>query len=75
MARIGMCTYTDMSYSIFHTQNIRLKTLKNISQSTHPNSRTRGPQLWNSLENSLMTSKSVKHFRNQFKQKIISSYK
>ena len=36
--------------------------------------RTRGPQLWNSLENSLKTSMSVKHFRNQFKQKIISSY-
>ena len=33
-----------------------------------------GPRLWNALENSIRASKSIKHFRNQMKQKLISSY-
>ena len=33
-----------------------------------------GPRLWNPLENLLRASKSVKQFRNQLKQKLISSY-
>ena len=36
--------------------------------------RTTGPRLWNALENSIRDSKSIKHFRNQMKQKLISSY-
>ena len=32
--------------------------------------RTSGPILWNSLEKTLRTSKSIKHFRNQLKQKL-----
>ena len=50
-----------------------LNVPKNKTFSDH-SVRTSGPQLWNSLENSLKNSKSVKHFRNQFKQKLISSY-
>ena len=37
--------------------------------------RTSGPILWNSLEKTQRTSKSIKHFRNQLKQKLISNYK
>ena len=36
--------------------------------------RTSGPILWNSLDNSIKRSKSVKHFRNQMKQNLISKY-
>ena len=36
--------------------------------------RTSGPRLWNALENSLKTLKSVKHFRKYFKKKLISNY-
>ena len=35
---------------------------------------TSGPRLWNALENSLKTLKSVKHFRKHFKKKLISNY-
>ena len=37
--------------------------------------RTSGPIVWNSLEVTLKTSKSIKIFRNQMKQKLISNYK
>jgi hypothetical protein len=36
--------------------------------------RTSGPILWNSLDKEFKTSKSVKHFRKQFKQQMISKY-
>ena len=36
--------------------------------------RTNGPILWNSLSKTIRESKSVKHFRNQFKQNLIKTY-
>ena len=36
--------------------------------------RVNGPILWNSLEKSLRYSKSVKHFRTQFKKILVSNY-
>jgi len=36
--------------------------------------RTCGPFLWNTLDKSLKHSNSVKHFRNQFKQVMVSKY-
>ena len=36
--------------------------------------RTSGPLLWNSLDQNLKMSKTVKHFRNQFKNHLISQY-
>ena len=37
--------------------------------------RTSGPILWNSLDKTIKTSKSIKQFRIQLKQKLISNYK
>ena len=36
--------------------------------------RTSGPILWNSLHQNLKMSKTVKHFRNQLKNYLISQY-
>ena len=36
--------------------------------------RTGGPIIWNSLEEKIKNSKSVKQFRNQLKQTLISNY-
>ena len=36
--------------------------------------RTSGPILWNSLPKTLKESKTIRHFRNQFKQKLIQNY-
>ena len=36
--------------------------------------RTNGPILWNSLSKTIRESKSVRHFRNQFKQNLIKIY-
>ena len=38
------------------------------------NIRTCGPILWNSLPTAIKDSKSVNHFRNQFKLKLIQTY-
>ena len=37
--------------------------------------RTNGPILWNSLSKTLKESKTIRYFRNQFKQKLIQTYK
>ena len=60
------------NYSTRHSNNFNLTKNKRIF-SDH-SVRTSGPHLWNSLENSYKISNSVKHFRNKFKQKLISSY-
>ena len=36
--------------------------------------RTKGPILWNSLSKTLKESKTIRYFRNQFKQKLIQTY-
>ena len=51
-----------------------LSLTKNKKTFSDHSVRTTGPRLWNALENSIRASKSVKHFRNQMKQKLISSY-
>ena len=51
-----------------------LNLTKNKKTFSDHSVRTTGPCLWNALENSTRASKSVKHFRNQMKQKLISSY-
>ena len=51
-----------------------LSLTKNKKTFSDHSVRTTGPRLWNALENSIRSSKSVKHFRNQMKQKLISSY-
>ena len=51
-----------------------LNLTKNKKTFSDHSVRTTGPRLWNALENSIRASKSIKHFRNQMKQKLISSY-
>ena len=60
------------NYSTRHCNNYNLT--KNKKTFSDHSVRTSGPYLWNTLENQLKQSKSVKHFRNQFKQKLISTY-
>ena len=51
-----------------------LNLTKNKKTFSDHSVRTTGPRLWNALENTIRASKSIKHFRNQMKQKLISSY-
>ena len=60
------------NYSTRHGNHFNLT--KNKKTFSDHSVRTTGPRLWNVLENSIRASKSVKHFRNQMKQKLISSY-
>ena len=59
-------------YPTRHVNNFQLTKNKKFF-SDHA-IRSCGPILWNSLELSLKKSNSVKHFRKQFKEKLISKY-
>ena len=59
-------------YPTRHVNNLNL-TNNRTSFSDHA-IRTNGPILWNSLSKTIRESKSVKHFRNQFKQNLIKTY-
>ena len=60
----------------YQTRNVNdLNLVLNKKAFSDHSIRTSGPILWNSLEKTLKTSKSIKHFRNQLKQKLISNYK
>ena len=59
-------------YPTRHVNNLNL-TNNRKSFSDHA-IRTNGPILWNSLSKTIRESKSVKHFRNQFKQNLIKTY-
>ena len=55
-------------------QNNDLQLTKNKKVFSDHSVRTSGPILWNSLEKKVKNSKSVKHFRKQLKQNLISKY-
>ena len=59
-------------YPTRHVNNLNL-TNNRKSFSDHA-IRTNGPILWNSLSKTIRESKSVKHFRNQFKQNLVKTY-
>ena len=60
------------NYLTRHGNNLNLtKNKKTFSDHSVP---TSGAHLWNVLENSLKTLKSVKHLRKHFKKKLISNY-
>ena len=59
-------------YPTRHVNNLNL-TNNRKSFSDHA-IRTNGPILWNLLSKTIRESKSVKHFRNQFKQNLIKTY-
>ena len=52
------------NYLTRHGNNLNLT--KNKKTFSDHSVRTSGPRLWNALENSLKTLKSVKHFRKHF---------
>ena len=60
------------NYLTRHGNNLNLT--KNKKTFSDHSVRTSGPRLWNALENSLKTLKSVKRFRKHFKKKLISNY-
>jgi hypothetical protein len=60
------------SYPTRHNNDLQLTKNKRIF-SDH-GIRTCGPILWNSIENPLQNSNSIKHFRKQFKEKLLSNY-
>ena len=59
-------------YQTRHVDNLNLT--KNKRTFSDRSVRSSGPVLWNSLDKSLKSSNSTKHFRNQFKQQLISEY-
>ena len=59
----------------YQTRHVNDLNLTNNKKSFSDNSvRTCGPILWNSLPTVIKDSKSVNHFRNQFKHKVIQTY-
>ena len=60
------------NYSTRHGNDFNLT--KNKKTFSDHAVRSSGPRLWNSLDNEIKTSKSVKHFRKQYKHKLISIY-
>lgn len=59
----------------YHTRNANDYCLtKNRKVFSDQSVRTFGPILWNSLHQNMKLSKSIKHFRNQFKNQLISTY-
>ena len=59
----------------FQTRHINDLNLTNNKKSFLDHSiRTCGPTLWNSLPTAIKDSKSVNHFQNQFKYKVIQTY-
>lgn len=60
------------NYATRHCDNYNLT--KNKKAFSDHSVRTRGPHLWNSLPSSLKKANSVNHFRNKFKQSLVSSY-
>ena len=59
-------------YQTRHVNDLNL-TKKQKHFSDH-SVRTSGPILWNNLEEKIKSVKSVKQFRNQYKQNLISNY-
>ena len=60
-------------YPTRHVNDLNLKNNKKFF-SDH-SIRTNGPILWNSLSKTLKESKTIRYFHNQFKQKLIQTYK
>ena len=59
----------------YQTRHVNDLNLTNNKKSFSDHSiRTYGPILWNSLPTAIKDSKSVNHFRNQFKHKVIQTY-
>jgi len=60
----------------YHTRRLNNLNLTNNKKVFPDHSiRTNGPILWNTLESTLKKSNSIKHFRTQMKQKLVSNYK
>ena len=60
------------SYQTRHTHCLNLTRNKRTFSDNAI--RTTGPLLWNSIDKKMKESKSVKHFRTQFKQSLVSKY-
>ena len=58
----------------YPTRHVNNLNLTNNRKSFSDHAIRNGPILWNSLSKTIRESKSVKHFRNQFKQNLIKSY-
>ena len=59
----------------YQTRHINVLNLTNNKKSFSDHSiLTCDPILWNSLPTAIKDSKSVNHFRNQFKHKVIQTY-
>ena len=59
----------------YPTRHVKYLNLTNNRKSFSDHAiRTNGPILWNLLSKTIRESKSVKHFRNQFKQNLIKTY-
>ena len=59
----------------YHTRHVNdLNLTKNKKHFSDHSVRTSGPILWNNLEKKIKSVKSVKQFRNQYQQNLISNY-
>ena len=60
--------------------NYQTRNKQNFQQTRYARSfsdksiRTQGPQIWNSFDNKIKKSFSSKHFRNQYKNYLLSGY-
>ena len=59
-------------YQTRHVNDLNL--IKNKKHFSDHSVRTSGPIVWNNLEDKIKSVKSVKQFRNQYKQNLISNY-